>query len=294
MPTLTFLRSTPGSDLAMSSDMLALLEDAPILSRSSTQLVFSASDEVNDQVTFKGTGLSYTVVNGEVVDVPTGTVTSIVYKNLTSGETYVNWTGLSVSARVIVADIMTNNWTDLNALLFNSADTYNLTNGADQARGFGGNDVMHGFGGNDVLAGDAGRDKLFGDAGADKLSGGLGADTLVGGAGIDRLAGGGGADVFEFTSKGATNRDIISDFNPVFDAMRFAKTAFSAFSYTGQLHSADFVNGTAAADSADRFIYQKSTGNLWYDADGSGSAAKILMAELVDGTAMTFADIFIF
>ena len=60
-----------------------------------------------------------------------------------------------------------------------------------------------------------------------------------------------------------------------------------------RLRAADFVLGTAAQDAADRVIYDRASGNLWYDADGSGRGAKVLVAELRDGTALGAGDIHI-
>ena len=293
MATITLLRSMPSRVNLLTSSDFGNLEDAPILSRTSTQLVFSASDQADDRFSFFGTGFTYTLFNGIVVDVPTGQITSIVYNNPSLDKTYLNWTGLDVSASAVLDNILSRNWSALNTLLFSTGDTYNLTNSGDSVRGFGGKDVMRGFGGNDRLFGDDANDKLFGDEGADKLDGGAGADTLIGGEGLDTVTGGGGADVFAFNETGATHRDIVTDFRAADDALHFDNDAFGAFSYTGQLRNSGFVAGTAAADSADRFIYQKSTGNLWYDRDGSGAAAKVLVAELADGTALTAADIFI-
>ena len=292
MSTISFLRSIPGFDV-LSSNIFLDLQDAPIISRSSTALVFSASDFQNDRISFLGSGFSYQLMGGEVVGVPTGTVTRVVYNNPTLGETYLDWTGLNVSANAFVTFVLSSNWAALNALLFNSSDTYNLTNGADAVRGFGGNDVMRGFSGNDRLFGDQGNDKLFGDAGGDLLNGGTGADTLMGGSGIDTLTGGAGADVFAFTFATAGSRDRITDFRAVDDALHFDNDAFTAFSYTGRLRAADFVTTANANDASDRFVYHKTTGNLWYDRDGSGGAAKVLVAELADGTTRTAADIFI-
>lgn len=296
MPTIEFNRANPNGIDILSSAVFDGLEEWSVLTKTSTQ--FRLQDQ--DTVTFTGTGLTYSYTEGELTGVSGGTVNSIVDVN--NGTNFVSWTGLNVSAAAMFTYVISDNWSALNTLLFTTGDTYKMTDAADNVRGFGGNDVVYGYGGNDMLTGDAGNDKLFGGlgkdkllggAGADKLDGGSGADTLIGGAGIDTLTGGTGADAFVFATAGATNRDIITDFRAVDDALRFDNDVFSAFSYTGQLRSSGFVAGTAAVDTSDRFIYQKSTGNLWYDRDGSGSAAKVLVAELVDGTTLTAADIFI-
>ena len=287
MPTLTLNRGLPGFEMTSTSIMEGLV-DLEYSTRTATRLTLL--DE-GDRINFIGTGLSYSMDGDQIVGVPTGTVSRV---HITYGSsTILDWTGLGVSANRFFTLVATENWTGLNTLLLGRADAINLTNAADVVRGFGGNDTIKGFGGADRLMGDAGNDKLWGMAGADTLVGGAGADTLLGGLGVDRLAGGAGADVFAFVNRGAANRDIITDFNRTADDLHFDNDAFSAFAYTGRLRAADFVLGTAATDAADRFVYQRATGNLWYDADGSGAGAKMLVAELRDGTALTAADIFI-
>ena len=290
MPSITFDRSVPGYDL-LSSSVLVDLQDAPIIDRSSTALVFSASDAENDQISFIGSGLTYQLQGGEVVGVLTGTVSRIVYNNPDIGVTYLNWTGLNVSAAKLADYVYTGKWAALNTLLFSTSDTYRMTDSADAVRGFGGNDMIYGFGGNDRLYGDAGSDKLIGGAANDRLYGNNGADILLGGAGADTMTGGAGADVFAFAEIGSGN--IITDFRAVDDAMRFDDAVFDAFSYTGKLRVDDFVQGTSATEGGDRFIYQRSTGSLWYDSDGDGALKKILVAELDDRTSVTAADLFI-
>jgi Ca2+-binding RTX toxin-like protein len=66
---------------------------------------------------------------------------------------------------------------------------------------------------------------LAGLGGNDTLGGGAGNDTLDGGAGADSLSGGAGADTFVF-AKGQANGDVVSDFVPLVDHLRF--TGYSA------------------------------------------------------------------
>ncbi|WP_151717396.1 calcium-binding protein [Gemmobacter serpentinus] len=312
MPTITYNRNLPGQVL-VSTDIFEDILDLDVMQATSTRLVLR---DGGDQVTFAGSGFGIVLRGGEIVDVTGGTVTSISAR--VGGQTLLDWTGLKVSAQDLAFSIFSGNWTALNTLMLGKADTIKATNGNDRINGFGGNDTIYGYKSNDVLGGgagndqliggdgrdtlngDAGNDKLFGDdpnarskGAADRLNGGAGNDTLMGGAGIDTLTGGSGSDVFVFNVTGAKNRDIITDFNSKQDDLHFDNDAFTAFSYTGKLRAADFVLGTAAKDAADRFIYEKSTGNLWYDADGSKGGAKVLVAELKDGTTLTAGDIFI-
>ena len=289
MATLTFMRDLLGTRL-LSAAIFDGLMQVPVTVRTSTQLTLA---DLDDRINFLGTGFGYLLDGEEILDVTSGTISRITLTGKNDTVTYLNWSGLNVSAPIFQDHLEAGNWAALSALVFNTADTYSLTDGRDLVRGYGGNDVMHGWNGADRLYGDKGNDKLWGDRGNDKLDGGAGADTLIGGAGLDTLTGGTGADVFAFVTAGATNRDILTDFNAAEDVLHFDNDAFTGLGYTGQLRRADFVLGTAATGASDRFVYQKSSGSLWYDADGVGAGAKVLVAELVDGTALTAADIFI-
>ena len=113
------------------------------------------------------------------------------------------------------------------------------------------------------------------------MRGGSGSDTLNGGLGHDRLFGGSGSDSFNFTSAlSSSNIDTILDFNTAADTIRIDNVVFKAFSKTGALASSAFVTGTAAADADDRIIFDRSTGSLFYDADGTGFTSAIKFATL--------------
>ncbi len=118
-------------------------------------------------------------------------------------------------------------------------------------------------------------DALIGDANANVLYGKLGNDTLTGGA---------GADVFVFdTATGSTNVDTITDFTSASDKIQLSKTIFTAAGTTGDLLSGAFWSGAgvvAGHDADDRFVYNTTTGNLYYDADGNGAGLAVLIATL--------------
>lgn len=149
------------------------------------------------------------------------------------------------------------------------------------------NETFKGQSGADVLTGDNGNDKLFGLGGNDKLGGGAGNDLLYGGAGNDVLTGGAGKDVFVFeTASGGI--DTIADFNRTEgDKIQFSKAIFDGVTYTGALAAGDFYaapGATSARDGTDRFIYDTTTGKLYYDADGIAGLPAIQVALL--GTSM--------
>ena len=135
---------------------------------------------------------------------------------------------------------------------------------------------LFGHAGNDRLYGRAGNDKLSGGTGNDRLLGDVGHDTLDGGAGRDVLAGGAGRDTFVFTAHrpGSAHADTITDYNKTHDTIQLDNKYMPGLGPVGRLSSAKFVLGTKAKEADDRLIYDRSTGKLYYDADGSGSRHK--------------------
>jgi RHS repeat-associated protein len=154
----------------------------------------------------------------------------------------------------------------------------------------GGNDTFNGGSGSDNISGKAGNDILLGNGGNDQLAGNNGNDTLVGGAGNDKLTGGCGQDNFSFSSPNE-KIDSITDFKSVDDTISVDDTGFGGGLAVGTLLETQFVLGTAAADTSDRFIYNQSTGALFFDIDGTGATAKIQIATLTTKPVISFEDI---
>jgi Ca2+-binding RTX toxin-like protein len=120
---------------------------------------------------------------------------------------------------------------------------------------------------------------INGTEGADNLLAGSGADTISGGLGNDTLTGGAGADKFVFnTALSSSNIDTITDFVHGSDKVQLAKSIMSNLGTLGVLKSADFKLSTATLDASDRIIYNKTTGDLFYDSDGSGAGLAIKIA----------------
>ncbi|MES2443103.1 MAG: DNRLRE domain-containing protein [Pseudomonadota bacterium] len=130
---------------------------------------------------------------------------------------------------------------------------------------------------------------VTGSAGANKLDGGAGNDRIAGGAGRDRLTGGTGADGFYFSHMGVADSDKITDFSAAEDTL-FLDVAVFAGIADGQLSSNAFRLGTAAQDADDRILYDQALGYIYYDADGNGAGAAVLVAAVTGGTVLTNAD----
>lgn len=146
-----------------------------------------------------------------------------------------------------------------------------------------GNNSFYGGVGGDLLVGMEGDDQLYGQEGNDFLQGGAGNDLLVGGVGLDELTGGAGADKFLFDSLTVSaDRDTVKDFTPGEDMFVLSRSIFTAFATLpiGGLPSNAFYAGAVAQTADQKIIYNAANGNLFYDADGSGSGAAVQIAFL--------------
>jgi Ca2+-binding RTX toxin-like protein len=152
-------------------------------------------------------------------------------------------------------------------------------------------DTLTGNGLANALYGYGGADTLKGDDGADELNGGSGDDWLYGGTGADQLTGGAGRDTFAFTTAlGASNVDRIADFSTADDAICLAGGVFGGVSLNSLLFGGAFKAGAYATSASNRIVYNGATGELFYDADGSGAGAQVKFAELSKGLALTAAN----
>ncbi|KQT45622.1 hypothetical protein ASG52_15880 [Methylobacterium sp. Leaf456] len=134
---------------------------------------------------------------------------------------------------------------------------------------------------------------LIGNEFGQSLIGNAGANSLEGKGGNDVLTGGNGADTFIFASAlGAGNVDRITDFSAV-DTIRLSKSFFAAIA-PGQLKANELKDiAKAKVDADDHVLYDSRTGDLFYDADGSGKAAAVKFAVLDNKAAITHADFLI-
>ncbi|NEQ26713.1 MAG: hypothetical protein F6K28_48335, partial [Microcoleus sp. SIO2G3] len=185
-------------------------------------------------------------------------------------------------------------WSSITTTL--PADIYDLTlTGADNINGFGNslNNTLTGNEANNLLFGKSGDDTLLGEMGSDRLVGGLGADTLTGDAGADHF-------IRKYSYTGV---DTITDFNVAEDTFLVSASGFGGELVSGSvITQAQFTIGEAALDEGDasgaasavRFIYDSTTGGLFFDADGTGFSEATQVAQLSSNLAMTHANIFVF
>ena len=133
-----------------------------------------------------------------------------------------------------------------------------------------------------VLTGNAGNDVLSGLGGNDKLVGGLGSDTFVFNAAISTT----------------TNRDAITDFANASGDNDICHLENAIFTKLGAgaahaLNPAFFKVGAAATDAHDFLVYNKTTGVLSCDVNGSGAGGVTQICALTNKLTLTATDFFV-
>lgn len=124
---------------------------------------------------------------------------------------------------------------------------------------------------------------IAGFGGNDTIIGGSLSDTLIGGTGVDTLTGGAGADKFVLEREDVlSNRTVnrITDFSVtegdrlLFDSSVFTgATATMAVVAAGGSRSVQSNLLRSALSSTNSFVYVESTGELWWNQNGSSSGA---------------------
>ena len=187
-------------------------------------------------------------------------------------------------------------WSSADYTLSASIETLNLTGSAVTGAGNAGANTINGNNADNVLFGGGNTDTLFGWLGADTLLGDVGNDKLYGGAGNDDLYGGTGLDSFYFDAplSAVANVDDILDFVAADDTIRLDRAIFTGIAADGAIGAAAFRLGTTALDADDRILYDSITGQVRYDADGTGGTAAILFATVTPGAMLTSADFIAF
>jgi Ca2+-binding RTX toxin-like protein len=189
-------------------------------------------------------------------------------------------------------------------ILLGQGANRHLGPGNDTIEGLAGSDKLGGAGGNDSIYGGTGHDWIYGGAGQDWLHGGTGNDWIYGGLDNDMLYGSSGSDRFVFNTKLGTSKtdrkvnfDTIGDFSVKYDSLWLDNTIFKklgkgSVTNPGLLNKEFFVT-SKALEKDDYLVYNKKTGILSYDADGSGSKAAVEFAQLKKGLSLSYKDFFV-
>ncbi|MCF2147238.1 putative Ig domain-containing protein [Desmonostoc muscorum LEGE 12446] len=178
-------------------------------------------------------------------------------------------------------------------VLGNNLENLTLT-GSTAINGTGNslNNILVGNTGANILNGVDGNDRLFANSGNDTLDGGTLDDVLSGGIGRDVLTGGTGRDSFNLADTRTGGYDTITDFTVGDDTISISKAEFGlSQSQDTILDSSLFRLGTSATTSGDRFIYNQTTGNLFFDKDGVGGTAQVQIAHFSNQVMLTNANI---
>ena len=280
--------------------------------------VNSLSDQIFDGTT-EGTDTIYTTVT---MALPGVSATKTIENLGVEGSTIDIVTPLSSSAASSTTAINLTGNTLANTIAGNDgANVLNGGTGADKLVGGGGNDVYYVDNAGDQILDEGtgnGSDRVYssvsytigsgdeveflnawggsavnltGNDSAQTITGNAANNVVNGGLGNDTLWGLGGKESLLFsTAIGSANKDTIKDFNAADDTVRIDNAVFTAVSGTGVLTAVQFYQGTAAHDADDRIVYNRTSGELMYDADGNGSGAAVTFAVISNKVAMTNTD----
>ena len=150
--------------------------------------------------------------------------------------------------------------------------------------------LLTGTAGDDTLIGYTGDDTMYGWAGNDDLRGNAGNDMLEGGAGNDIFSGGAGNDIFKFVSSD-NGIDSISDFVSGVDSIHVVADNFGLIPGGGvSLVSGSTMPSASGANA--QFLYNTTTGALYFDRDGAENAfGAIQIATLTGQKTLVASDI---
>jgi Ca2+-binding RTX toxin-like protein len=146
--------------------------------------------------------------------------------------------------------------------------------------------------------GNEGNNRLIGSGtGSNTLVGAGGNDYLEGGAGWDVMTGGSGVDSFVLNAP-KSGKDTITDFTVGEDKILIAAGLYGGSLVAGRaLVSNQILIGTGnrATDANQRFVYNNSTGDLYFDGDGNqGQFASEKIATLSNKAAISIGDFVMF
>ncbi|MBD2480142.1 proprotein convertase P-domain-containing protein, partial [Anabaena sp. FACHB-83] len=289
-----------GTDKVQSSVSYTLGANVENLSLTGTSAINGTGNSLNNTISGNN---GNNILNGDAGnDILTGGAGNDTLNGGTGNDTLIGGAGNDIYVVDSTGDFVSENanqgidtvQSSISYTLGNGVENLTLT-GTSAINGTGNfyNNTITGNSGNNTLNGGDGNDIVNGGAGVDTLLGGNGNDNLIGGTGNDTLTGGAGRDRFTFNSS-TEGIDRITDFNVVDDTIAVSAAGFGGGLVAGAaITASQFIIGTAATTASQRFIYNNTTGGLFFDQDGSGAIARIQFATLSAGLSLTNADIFV-
>jgi len=292
------------NDVGKAITVIARYTDLQGIAESSTSRATAKVANVNDAPTVANIIPTQTVVEGAPFSfsIPTNTFTDLDKDKLTYSATFngsamtsSTWGQLSAGKFISKQVPYTAADTSDNTVVLTASDgkggsvstsfTLRITNTAN----------INGTSNADTINAGNGADTINGLAGNDIISGGVGNDIIDGGLGNDRLTGGlDSADYFRFTTAIKSNIDTITDFVHGSDKIQLDDAIFTKFA-GASVQSTHLVVGSSTVDVKatqldDYLLYNTSTGQIYYDADGSGQSAAIHFATLIGVGTLTMDD----
>jgi VCBS repeat-containing protein len=284
----------PGADF----DYLATGETATVVINYSIEDEYGASSSSTATITVQGRDEGATNTGTPGDDTITGTDGDDTIDALAGDDTVFGLAGNDLIFGGDGRDFLNGDDDDDTIEGGNGDDFLSGGEGNDQLSGQAGNDYVAGQGGDDQLTGGDGFDQLYGDDGDDVieggddfdfLSGGLGSDVLTGGVGSDLLSGGSGADTFVFQSD-ADGSDEINDFVSGSDTLQILASGFGGGLTAGGTVSLVSNSDPTASGASGQFLYDTDDGTLYWDADGTGAGAAVLIATLSNLPTLAASD----
>ncbi len=140
-------------------------------------------------------------------------------------------------------------------------------------------------------------DRVIGNAFGNLIIAKDGDDTVDGGLGADTLNGGAGADYFVFSTKPSLlNADLVQDFTTNEDKIQLNSKVFTRLKSVSSIdtvfHSTSSLQPQPPS-STNYLIYENDLGRLYYDADGGGKNAPLLIATILPTTSLSYSDIIV-
>jgi serralysin len=130
---------------------------------------------------------------------------------------------------------------------------------------------------------------------SDVFRGNIAANYVEGLEGADLFTGGGGNDTFVWAGDfDIQQRDRVTDFTASGAAANIDVLSFETGGFQGMTGTLRLVNGTQATFNGGQFVYNAANDTLFWDRDGTGSAAPVAVVKLDNVASLSAANFELF